>query len=41
LVKEFFNNESIYAIIVDGIAMKWVGLLTLKVGIKKQIDKHE
>ena len=41
LVKEFFNSEPIYAIIVGGIAMILAGLLTLKVETKKQIDIHE
>ena len=35
LVKEFFNSEPIYAIVVGGISMILAGLLTLKVETKK------
>jgi maltose/moltooligosaccharide transporter len=41
LVKEFFNSELIYAIVVGGIALILPGLLTLKLGTEKQIERHE
>ena len=41
MAKKFFNIEPIYPIIIGGIAMLLVGLLTLTLGNKKQIDIHE
>jgi maltose/moltooligosaccharide transporter len=41
LVKEFFNNEPVYALIVGGIGMIVAGLLTLRVTSKKEIKLHE
>ncbi|MCM4160204.1 SLC45 family MFS transporter [Antarcticibacterium flavum] len=41
LVKEFFNNEPIYALIIGGFAMILSGLLTLRVKTQKQINVTE
>jgi maltose/moltooligosaccharide transporter len=38
LVKEFFNNEPVYALIVGGCSMILAGLLTLAVSTNKKID---
>ena len=38
LVKEFFNNEPIYAIVVGGFAMILAGFLTLGVQTKKHVQ---
>ena len=37
IVKEFFNNEPVYALIVGGFAMILSGLLTLRVKTKHKI----
>jgi len=41
LVKEFFNSEPIYALIVGGCSMILAGLLTLGVSTNKKIDINE
>ncbi|MFN7676506.1 MFS transporter [Flavobacterium sp.] len=41
LVKEFFNSEPIYALIVGGCSMILAGLLTLTVSTNKKIDINE
>jgi len=41
LVKEFFNNEPVYALIVGGCSMVLAGLLTLNVSTNKKIDINE
>jgi maltose/moltooligosaccharide transporter len=41
LVKEFFNNEPIYALMIGGFAMILSGLLTLRVKTQKQINVTE
>jgi maltose/moltooligosaccharide transporter len=41
LVKEFFNSEPIYALIVGGCSMIIAGLLTLTVSTNKKIDINE
>ncbi len=41
LVKEFFNSEPIYALIVGGFSMILAGLLTLGVSTNKKIDINE
>lgn len=41
LVKEFFNNEPIYALIIGGFAMILSGLLTLRVKTQRKIDISE
>jgi maltose/moltooligosaccharide transporter len=41
LVKEFFNSEPIYALIIGGCAMILAGLLTLGVTTNKKIDINE
>ena len=41
LVKEFFNNEPVYALIVGGIGMIIAGLLTLRVTTKKETKSYE
>lgn len=38
LVKEFFNNEPVYALIVGGIGMILAGVLTMRVTTSKRID---
>jgi maltose/moltooligosaccharide transporter len=40
-VKEFFNSEPIYALIVGGCSMILAGLLTLTVSTNKKIDINE
>lgn len=41
LVKEFFNGEPVYALIVGGCSMILAGLLTLNVSINKKIDIND
>ena len=41
LVKEYFNSEPIYALIVGGCSMILAGLLTLRVSTNKKIDINE
>jgi maltose/moltooligosaccharide transporter len=41
LVKEFFNSEPVYALIVGGCSMILAGLLTLAVATNKKIDINE
>ena len=41
LVKEFFNSEPIYALIVGGCSMILAGFLTLSVSTNKKIDINE
>ena len=41
IVKEFFNNEPIYALIVGGFAMIAAGLLTLRVKTNRKINISE
>lgn len=41
LVKEFFNSEPVYALIVGGCSMILAGLLTLGVSTNKKIDINE
>lgn len=41
LVKEFFNSEPVYALIVGGCSMIFAGLLTLGVTTNKKIDIKE
>ncbi|WP_029033485.1 MFS transporter [Salinimicrobium terrae] len=41
IVKEFFSNEPVYAIVVGGFAMILAGLLTLRVRTNKRLDINE
>lgn len=41
LVKELFDNEPIYALIIGGVAMILAGLLTLRVQTQRKIDISE
>lgn len=41
MVKEFFNSEPVYALIVGGCSMILAGLLTLGVSTNKQIDIND
>ena len=41
LVKELFNNEPIYALIIGGVSMIVAGLLTLRVKTQRKINISE
>ncbi len=41
IVKEFFSNQPVYALIVGGFSMILAGLLTLRVHTNKRLDIHE
>ncbi len=41
IVKEFFSNQPVYALIVGGFSMILAGLLTLRVRTNKRLDIHE
>lgn len=41
IVKEFFSNEPVYALIVGGFAMVLAGLLTLRVKTNRRLDIYE
>ena len=41
IVKQFFQNEPIYALLIGGISMIFAGLLTLRVNNKTKIEIHE
>ncbi|NJW51320.1 MFS transporter [Salinimicrobium oceani] len=41
LIKEFFSNEPVYALIIGGFAMILSGLLTLRVKTNRKLDIHE
>ncbi|KAF2507818.1 SLC45 family MFS transporter [Flavobacterium zhairuonense] len=41
VIKQFFHNEPIYALIIGGISMIFAGLLTLRVNSKSKIEIHE
>ena len=41
LVKEYFNSEPVYALVIGGISMILAGLLTLRVSTNKKIDINE
>ena len=41
LVKEYFNNEPIYALVIGGFAFIIAGLLTLRVNTQRKIDISE
>lgn len=41
IIKQFFNSEPIYALIIGGVSMIFAGLLTLRVNNKTKIEIHE
>jgi len=41
VIKQFFHNEPIYALIIGGVSMIFAGLLTLRVNSKTKIEIHE
>ncbi|MDR6761003.1 maltose/moltooligosaccharide transporter [Flavobacterium sp. 2755] len=41
VIKQFFHNEPIYALIIGGVSMIFAGLLTLRVNSRTKIEIHE
>ena len=41
IVKQFFQNEPIYALLIGGVSMIFAGLLTLRVNNRTKIEIHE
>jgi maltose/moltooligosaccharide transporter len=41
VVKQFFQNEPIYALLIGGVSMIFAGLLTLRVNNRTKIEIHE
>jgi maltose/moltooligosaccharide transporter len=41
IVKQFFQNEPIYAVLIGGVSMIFAGLLTLRVNNRTKIEIHE
>jgi maltose/moltooligosaccharide transporter len=41
VIKQFFHNEPIYALIIGGVSMILAGLLTLRVNNRTKIEIHE
>lgn len=41
VIKQFFHNEPIYALIIGGVSMIFAGLLTLRVNKRNKIEIHE
>lgn len=41
VVKQFFNNEPIYALLIGGFSMIFAGILTLRVNNKTKIEIHD
>ncbi|MFV5693915.1 MFS transporter [Flavobacterium sp. LB3P122] len=41
IVKQFFHNEPIYALLIGGVSMIFAGLLTLRVNNRTKIEIHE
>jgi maltose/moltooligosaccharide transporter len=41
VIKQFFHNEPIYALIIGGVSMIFAGLLTLRLNSKTKIEIHE
>ncbi|MEP6928697.1 MAG: MFS transporter, partial [Flavobacterium sp.] len=41
VIKQFFHNEPIYALIIGGVSMIFAGLLTLRVNNRTKIEIHD